>query len=60
MKFKPYIRSLLEYVEDMLSNGRTAKEILIVAGSTRWHNQKNEIRQILLSFSGKLKNKYIN
>jgi len=47
-----------EFVEDLLSNGRIPREILIIANNTRWNADIEEIREIIKSFSKKLKKKF--
>jgi hypothetical protein len=34
-------RTIQEFVEDMVSNGKSLKQILIVAAQTRWVNSFN-------------------
>jgi len=54
-----YIRTVQEFVEDMLSEGKTAFEILIVSQSTgKWQHSRSDIKTCLKTFSGKLKEKY--
>jgi hypothetical protein len=45
------VRTVQEFVEDLLSNGRTAKEILAIAQNTRWENKVSEVKTIILEFS---------
>ena len=52
------IRTLQEFVEDLLSNGRTPNQILAVAYSTRWKLQTEEIKEIIKSFSKKFKKRF--
>jgi len=51
-------RTVREFTEDCLSDGRTPEEILIVAGNTRWKSDMEEIKAIIKSFSGKLKKRF--
>jgi len=48
-------RTVQEFVEDLLSDGREPKEILVVAANTYWKLDIEEIRKIIKSFSGKFK-----
>lgn len=52
------IRTLQEFVEDLLSDGRTPKQILAVAGSTHWKLQIEEIKEIIKGFSKRFKKKF--
>jgi len=49
-------RSVLEFVEDMLSDGRTRKEIIAIANSCHWRTRIDEITEELDKFSKKRKN----
>ena len=39
------IRTIQEFVEDMVSDGRDLEQILIVAFNSRWRNFKSEIEK---------------
>jgi hypothetical protein len=49
------IRTIKDFVEDLLSDGRSIKEIITVAQNTRWKGHIYEIKEILTNFSKKLK-----
>lgn len=51
-------RTVREFVEDLLSNGRTGREIIAVAQNTYWKPRLEEVRQVVLSFSKIFKKKY--
>ena len=51
-------RTVREFVEDLLSDGRTAKQILAVADSTQWKLQTKEIEEVIKSFSNKFKKRF--
>jgi len=46
------------FVEDMLSDGRTPKEIIAIAQSTRWKGDIKEVKEIIKSFSKKFKERF--
>ncbi len=48
-------RTVRAFVEDLLSDGRTAEQIIIVAKNTVWNPRLDEVKQVLKSFSKKLK-----
>lgn len=48
-------RTVRHFVEDMLSDGRTPKDILAVAKSTHWESQIEEVKGVIESFSKKFK-----
>ena len=52
---KTEIRTIRDFVEDLLSDGRSIKEIITVAQNTRWKGHIDEIKEILKVFSKKLK-----
>lgn len=52
------IRTLLHFVEDLFSNGKSLTYILVVAQSTRWQGKKEDISNIILDLSKKMKKKY--
>ncbi len=54
-----YIRTVLDFVEDRLSSGRSAKQILTVAENTHWKTRLDEVKQALSTFSGKLSRKIL-
>lgn len=39
-------RTIEEFVEDLVTNGRTLKQILIVAFCCRWRDSVNEIKRV--------------
>ena len=51
-------RTVREFVEDLLSDGRTPDEILVVAENTRWKVDVEEIKSIIKSFSKKFKKRF--
>ena len=54
-EFKVKHRTVQEFVEDLLSNGRTSKQILAVAKNTRWDGGIEEIKDIIRRFFKKFK-----
>ena len=38
-------RTVQDFVEDLVSDGRTESEVLIVAQGTRWKNRIDEIKE---------------
>jgi len=54
----PNIRTVQEFVKDLLSRRRTPKQILIVARSTRWESDIEGVKQIIKSFSRKTKKRF--
>ena len=52
------IRTVESFVEDLLSNGRTAKQIIAIAENSRWQSKVNEVKTIILEFSGKFAKKF--
>jgi len=48
------------FIEDLLTEGRTAREIVAVAENTHWKGDTIFIKKILRKFSRKLKNSRIN
>ena len=55
---KQNVRTVQEFVEDLLSNGRTAKQILAVAENTRWESKIEEVKEVIKSFSKKFKKRF--
>lgn len=55
-----YTRTVREFTEDLLSNGRTAIEIVAVAENSRWQSKVTEVKSIILEFSGKFSKKFID
>ncbi len=51
-------RTVQEFVEDLLSDGVLPKDILAVARCTRWESKIEEVKEILESFSKKLKKRF--
>lgn len=51
---KVYERTVQEFVEDLLSDGRSASHILLIAKFTQWAGQIGEVKQILKDFCKKL------
>ena len=39
-------RTVQEFVEDLLSDGRNLNQILTVAANSRWINDKEEIKKV--------------
>ncbi len=54
-----YTRTVRDFVEDLLSSGRSAKQVLIVAENSRWKTSLIEVKQVLSTFSGKLSRKIL-
>ncbi len=52
------IRTLTHFVEDLLSNGRTAIQIFTVARCTRWSAHRQQIAEEIKRLSKYLKKKY--
>ena len=46
------IRTIEDFVEDMISDGKSLKQILVVAESTRWKNFKKEIKETYQKITG--------
>lgn len=55
-----YERTLQEFVEDLLSNGRTAKQIIAVADNSRWKTRLPEVKTCISEFNGKLSKKFVS
>jgi len=56
-------RTVNEFVEDLVSDGRTEKEIFSIAQSTHWKNKTDEVKDALFRLErrrSKLKRKYAN
>ncbi len=51
-------RTVREFVEDLLSDGKTPKQILAVALGTRWASNTKEIKEVIKSFSKKFKKRF--
>lgn len=51
-------RTVRHFVEDLLSNGRSAEQILIVAKNTYWQPQIEEVKEVIESFSKKFKKRF--
>ena len=51
-------RTVRNFVEDLLSDGRSAKQILIVARNTRWEPQIEEVKEVIRSFPKKFKKRF--
>ena len=51
-------RTVREFVEDLFSRGRTAKQILIITQNSRWQSKVIEVKTIILEFSGKFAKKF--
>lgn len=51
-------RTVQEFVEDLLSNGRTASQILTVAENTYWKPRIEEVKEVIKSFSKKFKKRF--
>ena len=52
------MRTAQEFVEDLLTDGRTPKQILVVARNTRWKSEIEEVEKILKSFSKIVKKRF--
>jgi len=44
------IRTVQEFVEDLIIDGRTHKEVICVAQSTRWEPHLEEVKKVLKNF----------
>lgn len=53
-----HMRTVQEFVEDLFSKGRTAKQIITVAENSRWQSKVTEVKIIILEFSGKFAKKF--
>jgi len=51
-------RTLQSFVEDMLSDGKTANHIIITAKNTRWKSRIDEVKQEIQKFSGILEKRF--
>ena len=51
-------RTVRNFVEDLLSDGKSAKHILIVARNTYWQSQIKEVEEVIESFSKKFKKRF--
>lgn len=51
-------RELRDFVEDLLSDGRKARQIIIVADNSCWKGLETEILQILKTFFPKIKKRF--
>lgn len=51
-------RTVQDFVEDLLSDGRTASQILMVTENTYWQARIEEVKQVIRSFSAKLKKRF--
>ncbi len=47
-------RTVRDFVEDLLSDGRDADYIRMIANNTHWKSRLEEVKQIIESFSSKL------
>lgn len=45
------IRTLRDFVEDMISDGKSLKDTLAVAHSTRWKDKKEEIKKLYSEYN---------
>jgi hypothetical protein len=48
-----YKRTPRDFVEDLLTNGRTPKQIMTIARNTHWKNRLDEVKTIILEFFDK-------
>ncbi len=48
-------RTVEEFVEDLISDNRTASEILVITRVTRWATRIEEVKEILKNFQKILK-----
>jgi hypothetical protein len=53
------LRTVEAFVEDLLSNGKSARYIIIIAENTHWKTRLLEVKEVLLGFSGKLSENFI-
>jgi len=53
-----YVRTVQEFVEDLLSNARTAREIVVITQNSRWQSKVTEVKLIISEFSGKFSKKF--
>ncbi len=52
------VRTAQEFVEDLLSDGKDADYIMLIASNTRWKHQLEEVVREIKSFSGKFKKRF--
>ena len=45
-------RTIEDFVEDMISDGRNLKQILAVAASSRWTNSEDKIKETYEKLTG--------
>jgi len=53
------LRTVRDFVEDLLTDGRSAKHIIIVARNSYWKTRVDEVKQAILNFSGKIPKKIL-
>ena len=51
-------RTVRSFVEDLLSDGKSASYIILVARNTRWQPQIEEVKEVIRSFSKKFKKRF--
>jgi hypothetical protein len=56
---KVYERTVQCFVEDLLSDGRTGRQVIIIAQNTRWKTRVDEVKSCISEFNGKLSKKFI-
>jgi len=53
--FKPEIRTIEDFVEDCISDGRTPQQVIIIANQTHWKSKIAEIKGYLQKITKNLK-----
>jgi hypothetical protein len=53
-------RTVNDFVEDLLSDGKTEKEILIIAQNTYWKNKLAEVKEAIFKIKRHLAKKFNN
>ena len=51
-------RTVRGFVEDLLSDGKSASYIIMIARNTRWEPQIEEVKEVIRSFSKKFKKRF--
>ena len=51
-------RTVRHFVEDLLSDGKDAAYIVMIANNTRWQPQIEEVKEVLRSFSKKFRKRF--
>ncbi len=51
-------RTVRHFVEDLLSDGKDAAYIVMIANNTCWQPQIEEVKEVIKSFSKKFKKRF--